>query len=183
MKALILLAEGFEECEALTPADVLMRAGVEVELVSINDDLLVKGAHGITVKADKLISEISTDGLSVLVLPGGGLGTENLAASFSVNGLVQMAVGMGVYVAAICAAPSVLGRLGLLDGRKIACYPGFEKYMPTANLTGNKVEVDDIFVTAEGMGVSLEFGLKIVELLFGQESASKLALQLRKAEA
>ena len=78
MKALILLAEGFEECEALTPADLLMRAGVEVELVSINDDLFVKGAHGITVKADKLITEVSMDDLSVLLLPGGGLGTEIL---------------------------------------------------------------------------------------------------------
>lgn len=183
MRAMILLAEGFEECEALTPADVLMRAGIKVELISVTEDIYVKGSHGITVKADKLISEIDNTEISVLVLPGGGAGTEALASSFAVRGLIELAVGKGVYVAAICAAPSVLGRLGLLDARKVACYPGFEKYMPAANITGEKIEVDDIFITAEGMGVSLEFGLKIVELLVGQETSRKVAAEIRKIGA
>jgi len=181
MKAVILLANGFEECEALVPADVLRRAGAEVVLVSIGDSLSVTGAHNITVMADILISDFSGQAPDVLILPGGLDGTEAIAASYQSKGLIELAVGMGAYVAAICAAPSVLGRMGLLDGRKIACYPGFEKYMPAANVTGAKVETDDIFITAEGMGVSLEFALKITELLFGAEIADKIADQIRKA--
>lgn len=181
MKALILLANGFEECEALITADVLARAGMEVVLASVESDLEVVGSHGITVKANALVADVTMALADVLVLPGGGDGTEALAGSFRVKGLIEEAVREGKYVAAICAAPSVLGRMGLLDGRNIACYPGYEKYMPAANVTGAKVETDDIFITGEGMGVTLQFALKITELLYGSGMAEKIAEQIRMA--
>ena len=181
MKVVILLANGFEECEALTPADVLRRAGAEVFLTSISGDTAVTGAHGITVVADTLISELDHDGIDALILPGGLKGTEALGESYQVAELIRKTAEAGSYVAAICAAPSVLGKMGYLDERNIACYPGFEEAMPLANRTGEKVEVDDIFVTAEGMGVSLEFGLKLTELLYGVDTADKIAEQIRKA--
>ncbi len=181
MKALILLANGFEECEALTPADVLRRAGVDVSLVSIGNELKVTGAHNISVMADVLLSDIDTSAPDVLILPGGLKGTEALGESYQVKALIENSVSAGSYVAAICAAPSILGKMGYLDGRDIACYPGFEKNMEQANRTGEKVEVDDIFITAEGMGVSLEFALKITELLFGTAVAGDIAEQIRKA--
>ncbi|MBE6677312.1 MAG: DJ-1/PfpI family protein [Ruminococcaceae bacterium] len=181
MKVVMLLANGFEESEAIVPADILTRAGAEVILVSVEDSLSVESTHGIKLSAQRLLSDISGDDMDALVLPGGMPGAQTLADSFPVKELVQKAVDKGVYVAAICAAPFVLGQMGLLDGRNIACYPGFEKYMPEANVTGEKVEVDDIFITAQGMGVSLEFGLKIAEMLVGADAAGKIAEQIRKA--
>lgn len=181
MKALILLANGFEECEALITADVLLRAGTDVVLASIEDGLEVKGAHGIGVMANALVADVDMADADVLVLPGGAAGTEALAASYQVKGLIEKAVNEGKYVAAICAAPSILGRMGLLDGRNIACYPGFESYMTDANVTGEKVETDDIFITAEGMGVTLQFALRITELLYGSEMAEIIAAQIRMA--
>jgi len=181
MRTIILLAEGFEECEALTPADVLRRAGVEVSLVSISDELVVTGAHGIRVLCDVLLEELDGTVPDVLILPGGLKGTEALGASQQVKALIEKSVNAGKYLGAICAAPSVLGKMGYLDGRKIACYPGFEKYMERANKTGNKVEVDGMFITAEGMGVSLEFALKITELLFDADVSKDIAEQIRKA--
>ncbi len=179
MKALLLLADGFEECEALITADVLMRAGTEVVLAAVKSETEVVGSHGITVKANELVSNVNMAQFDVLVLPGGGEGTEALAASYRVKELIEAAVNEGKYIAAICAAPSVLGRMGLLDGRNIACYPGFEKYMPAANVTGAKVETDDIFITGEGMGVTLQFALRITELLYGADTAEKIAEQIR----
>ncbi len=181
MKVVMLLANGFEESEAIVPADILTRAGAEVILVSVEDSLSVESTHGIKLSARCLLSDISGDDMDALVLPGGMPGAQTLADSFPVKELVQKAVDKGIYVAAICAAPFVLGQMGLLDGRNIACYPGFEKYMPEANVTGEKVEVDDIFITAQGMGVSLEFGLKIAEMLVGADAAGKIAEQIRKA--
>lgn len=181
MKVIMLLANGFEESEALVTADVLIRAGAEVQLVSVEDSLQVESTHGIKVLADCLIPDVSGDDMDALVLPGGMPGAKTLSESFFVKSLIEKAVSMGIYVAAICAAPFVLGQMGLLDGRNIACYPGFEEYMPAANVTGEKVETDDIFITAQGMGVSLEFGLAIAERLFGSECAEKIAEQIRKA--
>lgn len=181
MNVIILLADGFEECEALTPADVLRRAGAKVSLVAVKDKEVVEGAHGIRVLADALIDSLDGTVPDALLLPGGLKGTEALGASKQVKALIEKSVEADKYVAAICAAPSVLGKMGYLDGRKMACYPGFEKYMERADKTGNKVEVDGKFITAEGMGVSLEFALKITELLFGADVSDDIAEQIRKA--
>ncbi len=181
MKVIMLLANGFEESEAIVPADILTRAGAEVVLASVEDSLQVVSTHGIKLTADCLLSELGDEEMDALVLPGGMPGAQTLSDTFLVNELVKKTAEKGVYVAAICAAPFVLGKLGLLDGRNIACYPGFEQYMPEANVTGEKVEVDDIFITAQGMGVSMEFGLKIAEMLVGPAAAAKIEEQIRKA--
>jgi|GEM_PF-362295 len=116
MKVYILMADGFEECEALVPADLLMRAGAEVVLTSITDRLEVRGAHGIRVLCDKAVGGFSIDDAAMVVLPGGGEGTENLKASVRVQAILDAAVARGLYIGAICAAPSILGEKGLLDG-------------------------------------------------------------------
>lgn len=177
----ILLAEGFEEIEALTPADLLRRAGAEVLLVSVDGSELVEGAHGIRVAADCSLDALDKQSLQCVMLPGGLKGTEHLKENPQVQNLIRYAAENGLYVAAICAAPSVPGEMGLLDGRRYACHPGFEKSIPDGIRTGKKVEHDDTFVTAEGMGVSFEFGFKLVELLFGMETADRLREQTRFA--
>ncbi len=181
VKVAIFLAEGFEEAEALVPADLLRRAGAEVILASVDGSETVTGAHGICVKADCPIDALDRTSLGCVMLPGGARGTELLYESFKVRTLVQYAAENGLYVAAICAAPSVLGKIGLLDGRRYACYPGFEKEIPDGIRTGKKIEHDDIFVTAEGMGVAFEFGFYLVELLFGSARAAELKEQTRFA--
>ena len=175
----ILLAEGFEETEALVPADLLVRAGGEILFVSVHGDEMVSGAHGFGIKTHCALTELAKTSLDCLFLPGGAKGTELLGENFIVQSLIQYAVDNGIYVAAICAAPSILGKMGLLEGRRYACYPGFEKEIIGGIRTGTKVEHDDIFLTGEGMGASFEFGFRLVELLFGSSVATQLKEQTR----
>lgn len=175
----MLLASGFEETEAIVPADLLKRAGANVVLVATEGGLSVDGAHGFTVIADILIDEIRREDMSCIVLPGGALGTELLGANPQVLSLIEYAVNRGIYIGAICAAPSILGKMRLLDGRNAAVYPGFDDAMKYANVTGKKVEHDDIFITAEGMGVSHEFGFKLIEVMFGAQTADEIRNQVR----
>ncbi len=175
MHVLVMLADGFEEVEALTPTDILRRAGADATLVSITNGLNVVGAHGISVKADVTINEANTENLDAVILPGGGLGTENLAASDAVKAIINKAVNSNAVVAAICAAPSVLGRMGLLDGKEYACYPSFEKYMPKGIRSKSNVAVDGKIITAAGMGVSVDFALAVTEKLYGKECADKIS--------
>ncbi len=173
------LARGFEESEAIVPADLLKRAGAEVILVATEGGLAVPGAHGITVTADITIDEVRKEDIDCIVLPGGAIGTELLSENAKVGNLIDFAASRGLPIGAICAAPSVLGKKGLLDGRNAAVYPGFESSMESANITGKKVEHDDIFITAEGMGVSFEFGFKLIEVLFGSEKVNTVRTQIR----
>lgn len=175
----MLLARGFEESEAIVPADLLKRAGANVMLVATEGGLAVPGAHGITVTADITIDEVRKEDIDCIVLPGGALGTELLGDNMRVLNLIDFAASRGLPIGAICAAPSILGKMGLLDGRNAAVYPGFEASMQAANITGKKVEHDDIFITAEGMGVSFEFGFKLIEVLFGAEKADDIRTQSR----
>jgi 4-methyl-5(b-hydroxyethyl)-thiazole monophosphate biosynthesis len=179
MTIYLLLADGFEESEAVVPADLLMRAGADVKMVSISESIFVKGAHDITLRADILIDDVSKEQMSCLVLPGGSAGTQRLDDSVKVKALIEAAVSKGVYIGAICAAPSVLGKMRLLDGRRAACFPTFKEHLSHSIITGKKVEHDDIFVTAEGMGVSFEFGYKLVELLYGKSKAESIKSQIR----
>lgn len=178
----MLLARGFEEGEAIVPADLLKRAGANVILVATEGSLAVPGAHGFTVTADITIDEVRKDDIDCVVLPGGGLGTQLLGSNPRVLDIVEFAASRGIYIGAICAAPSVLGKMRLLDGRNAAVYPGFDESMKHANITGKKVEHDDIFITAEGMGVSFEFGFKLIEILFGSEKAAAVRSQIRFPE-
>lgn len=170
------LANGFEEVEAFAPLDLLRRAGVEVYTVGIGGEVIT-GAHGIQVRAD--ITEEQTEfspSLEMLILPGGSEGTENLNASKTVHELIDYAMERGIYIAAICAAPTILGRRGILEGRCAVCYPGLEKMLTDANVTDRAVVVDDTIITARGMGVALQFGLELVHLLCGEDTAKELRL-------
>ncbi len=175
----MLLARGFEEGEAIVPADLLKRAGANVILVATEGGLAVPGAHSFTVTADITFDEIRKDDIDCLVLPGGGLGTQLLGDNPKVLDLIEFCANRGLTIGAICAAPSILGKMGLLNGRNAAVYPGFGESMKNANITGRKVEHDDIFITAEGMGVSFEFGFKLIEALYGADKANDIRTQIR----
>lgn len=169
----LFLADGFEEVEALTPVDFLRRAGIEVTTVGIGGKKIV-GAHGIEVVADICDSDAKADGIEMVVLPGGMPGTLNLDASETVHRFVVEAVKVGGHIAAICAAPSIYGKLGLLKGRKAVCYPGFEKYLEGAEVVDAGVVTDGAVTTARAAGSAAEFALELIRVLRGEEAAKKV---------
>ena len=169
----ILLAEGFEEIEALTQTDVLRRAGIEVKNVGVTGEF-VTGSHGITVKADISISDAAKSVPEGIILPGGIPGTPNIAANKDAVELIKKVAQKGGLVAAICAAPSVLGEMGLLKGRKAICYPGFEDKLHGAIITLEKVVVDGNFITSRGAGTAMDMALAIVSYIT-KESSEKLS--------
>ena len=179
-KIAILLADGFEEAEALVPADLLLRAGAEVKLVSVGGKEVAVGSHGFKVGTDMKLEDLDAENIDLLMLPGGKVGTDNLASDGRVSALLQEVVQKGKYLACICAAPSVPGRLGLLTGKKFTCYPGFEKFVTGGIHTGAPVEIDGKFVTAEGMGVADEFGFALISLLFGKDKSESIRVSVRK---
>ncbi len=167
------IANGFEEIEALCPIDLLRRAGVEVKTVGIGSSKIT-GAHGITVMTDIKDAEFSYDSPDMIFLPGGMPGTLNLAASEVVKSAIKAADSDGAYILAICAAPMILGEMGLLAGKEAICYPGFEDKLKGAKISDKSVVLDGKIATAAGMGVALEFGLLAVSLLCGKECAEDL---------
>ena len=166
----VFLADGFEEIEALAPVDILRRASVDVKTVSINDSLEVKGSHGIKVLADILLKDVK-DGADMLILPGGMPGTLNLQKNAVLCDMLKKA---DCYIAAICAAPSVFGELGLLKGKKATCYPGFEDKLEGAEATGLPVVVDGKVITSKGAGTAHLFGFTLLSLLKSSEEAENL---------
>ncbi len=166
-------AEGFEEVEALAPLDLMRRAGLSVTTVGVGGPT-VTGAHGISVLADISDKDYADDSPEMIFLPGGMPGTINLAASEVVQSAIQTAVRTNAYLAAICAAPSILGDLGLLQGKNAICYPGFEDRLTGATVSKKRVVRDGKILTAAGMGVAVEFGLAIVEELLGKKKAEEL---------
>ncbi len=177
----ILLADGFEEIEALTPVDILRRAGLYVKTVGISSKIAV-GSHGIPVVCDMTADEVELDEVTTVVFPGGMPGSLNLDACDFTDKIIEAVNKKGGIIAAICAAPLVLGRRGLLKGKKATCYPGFEKELVGAFITNEGVTTDGSFVTARGMGVSLEFSLKLTELIVGNEEADKIAVGICKSK-
>lgn len=169
----VILADGFEEIEAIEPIDIMRRAGLDVKTVSIMDGKTVKGAHGINVEADITMSEVNESDMELLMLPG-GMGHQLLDASNAVHALINHAVVHGTYIAAICAAPSILGKKQLLMGRRATCYPGFEQYCYGAEMTGEKCVRDGNIITGRGPGAAAEFGFTLVELLADKHAASDL---------
>lgn len=174
----VLLADGFEEIEALTPVDMLRRAGLSVRTVSISGRQNVHGAHGIDVGAD-ISPEGITEEIDLLILPGGMPGTLNLDAWEKTDELIARTRENGGRLAAICAAPMVLGKRGLLKGKKATCYPGFEKYLDGALVTGGSVVTDGNITTAAGMGVALPFGAELVRLMVGEQEAEDMLVSLQ----
>ena len=167
------LAEGFEEVEALCPLDLLRRAGCEIRTVGVGGSEIT-GAHGITVRADMTDADYADDAPEMVILPGGMPGTLHLDASMTVHRAIDRALACNGYLAAICAAPSILGKRGILAGRNATCYPGFENTLIDARFREAGVVTDDRIITARGMGVALEFGLALVELLRDKDTAEAL---------
>lgn len=169
------LANGFEEIEALLPLDLMRRAGLDVVTVGIGAST-VFGSHDIRVKPDMLEGafEITKKPIDCLILPGGMPGTTNLDASPVVHKALDSALENDALICAICAAPMILGKRGLLKGKNATCFPGFEKYLEGANV-GGRVVRDGNIITAVGMGAAMEFGLEIVAAFNGREAADKLA--------
>ena len=177
----VFLAEGFEEIEAVTTIDILRRAGLHVTAVAIGEDLPVTGAHGLSLVADEFFDEMDFDEVQALVLPGGMPGTLNLQAHQGLEAkLKEFAARKDRYVAAICAAPLVLGELGLLQGRQATCYPGFEASLKGAVKSPQPAVADGNTVTADGPGHAQEFALKLVEVLLGADKAQAVAQGLNR---
>jgi len=174
-KVAAFLAEGFEEVEALSVIDLLRRAGVEVNLVSVSGNKLVKGAHNIGVEADALFEDMKYDGFDMIFLPGGGPGTKNLKAHKKLAEVILRFNEEKKFIAAICAAPTVLGLLGILKGKRATCYPGCEGELIDAIKTTNAVEEDGHIITSRGVGTAIDLGLKLVSVFKGDKVAEDLA--------
>lgn len=168
----VLLADGFEEVEAIEPIDILKRGGVEVTTVGVTDKV-VTGAHGIPVTADIEIQDIQPEDMELLMLPGGA-GHELLDASNEVHALINYAVANNLYISAICAAPSILGKKQILDGKNAVCFPGYEKYLYGAVISDEKAVTDGKIITAKGAGTAAEFGFSMLTVLKNRETADKI---------
>ena len=170
----VFLAEGFEEIEALTPVDVLRRAGLSVQTVSIMDEQVVAGAHGVPVLADVMFADVNPEDAEMILLPGGLPGATNLDAHEGLGQMIQDFAKEEKPLAAICAAPLVLGNRGLLQGKKATCYPGFETYLQGAEYTAALVEKDGNIITGKGPGAAMEFAFAIVEKYCGIDKVNEL---------
>ena len=168
------LADGFEEVEALCPLDILRRAGLEVTTVGIGKDTVI-GAHGIIVQADIPDVMYRDSSPDMIILPGGMPGASNLDSSKTVDAAIGVASRKGAYLCAICAAPFILGKRGLLQGKKAVCYPGFEEFLVGAETEKTETVVKDgNIITAKGMGAAFEFGLELVRALKDDATAEKI---------
>lgn len=170
----VFFAEGFEEIEALTPVDVLRRAGLKVELISVGVGKLILGAHNVGVSCDDLFEDICFDDAEMLIFPGGMPGAENLSHHIGLRNLILDFNAKGKPIAAICAAPIVLGKLGLLKNKNVTCYPGFEHFLEGANPTGKLVEKDGNLITGKGPGAAMEFAFAILEHFCDKEKVAEL---------
>ena len=167
----VFLADGFEELEALAPVDILRRGGLDVKTVGVGGKTAV-GAHNIPVVCDITEGEAVTDGLKAIILPGGMPGTINLENSACDQNFIDFAAEKGLYIGAICAAPSILGHKGLLKGKKATCFPGFEKDLDGAEFSDVPVVTDDKIITAYGAGAAFDFGFRLLGELTGDKAGA-----------
>jgi len=174
-RVVAVLADGFEEAEAIVPIDVLRRLGIEVVVAGLETET-VRGSHNIVVKAETLLANVPLDGVDAVMLPGGMPGSNNLRASEPLMAFLKKASGKGAIVSAICAAPIALGRAGLLKGKAATSYPGFEDKLEGARYTGARVERDGSVVTAKGAGASFEFAAALAVALGKSEAEVKKVL-------
>lgn len=170
-KIAVFFAEGYEEIEALTVVDLCRRAGIEVDMVSVTDSLTVTSSHKVPVIMDRFLKDVDFDSLDMLVLPGGMPGTKNLEKVPELMRALKAFAANGKYIAAICAAPSVFGHLGLLVDKRACCYPGFEGELQGAWVRYNPCETDGKIITGRGMGCAIDFSLAIIQALLGEEKA------------
>lgn len=174
-KVYIFLADGFEEVEGLTVVDLLRRAGIGIETVSIKDSREVESSHGISLLADRVFKDTDFSDADILVLPGGMPGTLHLKEYKPLTDLLQSFYNKGGKVAAICAAPSVFGALGFLRGRRATSYPSFLDKLEGAEISLDSVVVDGNVTTSRGMGTAIDFGLCLIGQLEGKEKADEIA--------
>lgn len=173
-KAIIFFADGLEECEALITVDLLRRAGVEVTIASVMGREEVIGAHKIAIRCDTLAESLDLSAADAVILPGGLPGTDHLYASDLVKSTVQAYADAGKLVAAICAAPTVPGRMGLLQGKRATCYPGCEDGLLGADYTDAETVRDGNFITGSSLGAAIPFALSIIAYLEGQETSDNV---------
>lgn len=169
----IFLADGFEEIEAIAPADILRRAGADVKLVGVGSKT-VRSGRGISINADISEEEAKYDKLEMIILPGGVPGVDNLEKSPVVRNFIDYAVKNNIKISAICAAPSILGKLKVLSGYECICYPGYEDELLNAKISEKFVITDRNITTAKGAGVAVEFGLELVKALYGEARSNKI---------
>ncbi|MDR2596173.1 MAG: DJ-1/PfpI family protein [Treponema sp.] len=184
-KALIFLADGFEEVEAVTPVDYLRRAGIKVVMAAIGKDAAVMGSHGISFTADTTLEamekqgELDPNGWDCVIIPGGMLGSKNLAACAPVGNFLKKMATVGKTTAAICAAPAVvLAPLGLLEGKRFTCYPEMEKGLKSGTWAEDKVVIDGTLITSRAAGTAAEFAFALIRILAGGEQENKLRAAL-----
>ena len=174
----IFLADGFEEIEALTVVDLCRRASLNIDMVSVMGTLSVTGSHGIEVKADKLLSDVKFEDMDMLVLPGGMPGTTNLEKTEKLMEQIRAFDAAGKFISAICAAPGIFGRAGLLQGKKACVFPGLEGELKGADVRMTETTVDGHILTSRGMGTAIPFGLAIVARFCGQDFATELGKKI-----
>lgn len=175
-KTFLFLADGFEETEVIAVADVLLRGGVKLQIVSLSEKLEVKGAHGITVVSDIMLNQLNEEQANCLVFPGGMPGAKNIADNKMVCELLQRHYDKGGYVAAICAAPAmVLSQLHTERKIRMTCYPGFEKYLTNSVVVADGVVVDGNVITGKGPAFAIPFGLAVLEQIVSPEVAKEVA--------
>ena len=178
MKILAFFANGCEEIEGLTVVDLARRAGIETEMVSINETTTVEGSHKIKFTTDTTIVDVDFESGDMIFLPGGLSGTNNLYNCEVLTDKIKEYFEKGKRLAAVCAAPSVFGRLGLLKGRKAVCYPGFEDELKGATVLQVPVVTDGNITTSRGMGTTIELGLEIIRLFKGETAAEEMAQKI-----
>lgn len=174
----ILMADGCEEIEGLTAVDILRRAGLEIVTISMNKTDSVTGSHNITFQTDAIFEQVNLDEFDAIILPGGMPGTVKLGEYAGVTKAVQAFASAGKLVAAICAAPSVLGAAGILQGKRAVCHPGFEDKLTGAQVSFEPVMTDGNIITSRGMGTAIEFALAIVQYLKDEDAVDDLKQKL-----
>ena len=170
-KVTVFIADGTEESECIIAVDLLRRAGIETELVSCSSSREVLSSHQIRIVTDKMFEEASPDDSDMLFIPGGKRGVANLTGHTGLADTLKKHAAAGKYIAAVCAGPSLLGRLGLLKGKSATCYPGWEDELDCANVTGAGVVADGNILTGRGLGFSIDLALKMIEVLEGGEKS------------
>lgn len=181
-KVSALLAEGLEEVECLSVVDLLRRAKIETEMVSVSGRHVVRGSHGIEIVTDRLIDGADFSDSDVIFLPGGGMGVTNLAASADVARVLRNQMTAGRRVAAICAAPSILGKMGYFAHQRFTCYPGWQEGIDGVDgavWTGLGVMTVGNVTTGRGLGFAIDFGLELVRILKGEKAAQELAARIQ----
>ncbi len=171
----LFLGTGFEEVEAIATIDVLRRAEVELTTISVMGESFVEGAHGVRIEADKMFDEVDYSNAQMLILPGGMPGTLNLGEHEGLINILREQNKRGGWIAAICAAPSILGKMHLLRNREAVCYPGFEDQLEEAFVTKDRVKVSGNIITSKGPGCTIEFALQLAAILKGDAVASMVS--------